>query len=248
MTFSCKYVLALALTLLLGHPALAQQNDWGLPDSPNGNLASALLDAINSPDSEVHRAFVNDHFVEAFKNQFPMDAHVMQFQQMHQDLAGASVNGVNLMMGTVAVLDLLMQTKHGAFLSLQIEMEQGATPLIAGLRVEESSEPASDQLVRALLETINSPDAEVHRAFIDEYFSPVFKDELPMESHLDQFRRLHEDLAGAETQGMEAMSHGGGTETVSILMENASGSQFNLTFDFQLTSPPRLFTLAAIPV
>ena len=239
-----KHLFLLLFGLLVWQSALAQSNKWGLPPSPNGKLASALLDAINESDAKVHQRFVEAYFAPAFKDEFPMEAHLGQFQQMHQDLAGAQLNGVNMMMGATAILDLMMTTEAEEYMSLKIEIEQGASPLVAGLRVEASEPPPTDIMVRALLAAINESDAEAHQRFVEAYFAPAFKDELPMDTHLNLLQQMHQELAGATMVEANAMSQGGSDETVTLTLETNAGERFTLTFDIQLSSPPRLITLS----
>ncbi len=244
-----RYLFLLLVSLLVWQNAAAQSEKWGLPPSPNGKLVSALLDAINETDTEIHRKFIESHFTPAFIKAMPMELHLNAFQQMHQDLAGTQVNGVEMMMGATARLKIQMETQAEDYFNLLVELATGNPPQIAGLHVEESLDgpPAGKQMVDAILDVINESDAEVHRKFIDTYFAPAFKHDLPMEKHLELLQQMHKDLAGATVEGVDAMSRGSSDETVTMALVTKAGARFTLTFDMQLSSPPRLITLNVAP-
>jgi len=244
---SFKFLILLFAGLLIGQNASAQSNKWGLPPSPNGKLISSFLDAVNDSDADVHRSFIEKNFAPDFLGQLPMEEHLSFFQQMNRALVGAQVTGVDMRMGVSAnpTLNVLMKSPDEIYWDLKIEVLQGDALQIAGLGLEESADgpPPAEELIEALMAAINTSDSEVHRKFIEQYFAPAFKNELPMETHLEQFQQMHEDLADAELNGVEVMSQGGSDETVTMVMETTAGATFNVTFDMQATSPPRLITL-----
>lgn len=239
----------LLATLFVWQNAVAQPEKWGLPPSPNGKLTAALLDAINESNADVHREFITAHFTPEFRDARPMHVHLGQFQQMHEDLAGAQVNGVDMMMGAMPMLMISMKTRAAEYMKLEVSIEQTDPPRIADLSVDVSQDgpPPAELMVEALIEAISKSDEASHRQFIETYFSPAFKDDLPMETHLELLQRMHKDLAGADVAEVNAMSRGASDETVTILMVSKAGNRFNVTFDVQLSSPPRLITLNMKP-
>lgn len=245
MTF-CKHLLLLLAGLLVWQGALAQSNKWGLPPSPNGKLAAALLDAIHEEDPALHQAFIEAHYTPEFKAFRSMEKHLEHFQQMHRQLGGAEVHGIDMRMGARAMLDLAMQNEAGEYLKLKLELEQGSPPRIAGLRVEASEEgpPPVKGLIDALMAAISDADADVHRRFVEDHFAPAFKNDLPMERHLELLQQMHQALAGAQVGDVNVMSRGGSDETVNMVLKTEAGAKYTVTFDVQLSSPPRLLTLS----
>ncbi len=55
---------------------------WGLPDSPGGRALGAFLDAVTQSDTAILAAYVRRHFAEGFLNDFGVDGHVDQLQQI----------------------------------------------------------------------------------------------------------------------------------------------------------------------
>ena len=247
-----KHVLLLFAGFLVMESAFAQPDKWGLPDSPNGTLIAALLDAVNESDASAHRIFIESNFTSDFQNAMPMENHLQQFQQMHEDLAGGQVNGVDMRMmpDGARTLMVVLVTPEDEYWNLSLDVQSADSPKIAGMSVELSPDgpPPVERVIRTLMATINDSDPETHRTFIETYFSPAFKDEFTMDAHLQQFQQLHQDLAGANPLSVEAMSQGGTDETISMLLETDSGSRFKLEFDVQTTStPPRLISLSVQP-
>ncbi|MBX2820723.1 MAG: hypothetical protein KTR29_13610 [Rhodothermaceae bacterium] len=244
-----KHLLLLVAGFFVIESAFAQPDKWGLPSSPNGTLIAALLDAVNDSDASAHRTFIESHFTSEFQNAMPMENHLEQFQRMHEDLTGGEVNGVDMRMtpdGSRTLMVVLV-TPEDEYWNLSLDVQSADPPKIAGMNVEMSPDgpPPVERVIRTLMETINDSDPEAHRTFIETYYSPAFKNDFPMEEHLQQFQQLHKDLAGANPLSVEAMSQGGTDETISMLMETESGSRFKLEFDLQTTTtPPRLISLS----
>lgn len=66
---------------------------WGLPDSPTGRAADALLRIICQADTEAHRRFIETQLAPAFRDQFSMEQHLEVFQMLHQDLGTPELMG-----------------------------------------------------------------------------------------------------------------------------------------------------------
>lgn len=232
--------------IVVAQDGQSQTEKWGLPPSPNGKVIAALMNAVNESDAAVHQKFIETHFTPAFINAMPMEVHLDAFQQMHEDLAGGEINGIDMMMGATAKLKMIIRVSEDSYYNMSVDLEQGDSPKVAGLSVGESEDgpPPTEHMLEALLnEAINKSSADDHRKFIESYFSPAFKDDLPMDEHLALLKQMNKDLAGAEVLGVDAMSRGGSDETVNIEMRTKSGDRYRVTFDMQASSPPRLITL-----
>ncbi len=116
-------------------PATGGGKDWGLPDSPTGRAASAFLDVVGQADADVYRKFVQERFTPAFRDAFPMEAHLDQFRRMHDDFGDFELFGVEKTGPDEARLKLLHRASGRRFV-VAMTIEAAPPHRIAGLDVE----------------------------------------------------------------------------------------------------------------
>jgi len=106
--------------------------NWGLPDSPTGQRAGAILDAINRRDLDFVKQFLKENMTQEFIDQFPMEEHLSVFNSIHKMMGGIEL--VQAEKTGEFTAEILVQSKEsGKQLRITFELESTAPNLIAGL-------------------------------------------------------------------------------------------------------------------
>ena len=75
-----------SITAMVFNDNSALRSKWGLPESPFGERAAVLLEAISRTDVEYTRALIDENFAEAFKSAFSVEKHIEQLEKMSESL------------------------------------------------------------------------------------------------------------------------------------------------------------------
>lgn len=113
-------VLVCAALCIPPEPAISQGPE--LPDTPVGRRAAELLDAIrHSDDADSIRQFFATNVAPAFRDAFPMSAHIGQFRRMHASLGSTTITEVRPRGEHTLALEV--QTSDGPMLELTVEVD-----------------------------------------------------------------------------------------------------------------------------
>lgn len=114
-------------------------------------------------------------------------------------------------------------------------------------RRELPSGPAGERLT-GLLEVINAGDDARMRAFINDTFTPAFRDCMPMKDHLDFFRRVRRASGGLEFYAIRtyAQPRRAG-ELVAILRQKLTGGWRGIMMQVESGPPHRIAGLTISP-
>jgi len=112
---------------------------WGLPDSPTGQRASAILDAINRQDLDYVKQFLKENMTQEFIDQFPMEEHLSVFQSIHKMMGKIELMGAKKT-GEFNAEILVQSIKNGTQLRITFELESTEPNLIAGLDFSEEKD------------------------------------------------------------------------------------------------------------
>lgn len=131
--------LAIFFSLLLLMPAAAAAQDAGpgkapgagLPDTPAGRRAAAFLRVIGREDEESIRQFFAEHVAPGFRDSFPMEEHIKQFQAMRRSMAAPEPAGFEEAEPGRAQLTV-RSGKSGNTYLVEFELERDAPRRIAG--------------------------------------------------------------------------------------------------------------------
>ncbi len=109
---------------------------WGLPDSPTGRRASAILDALNSQDLEKAKQFVEENLTPEFINHFSMEEHLSVFKQIFDAMGEIELLGAKKTSEFKA--ELLIQSKSsGKQLRIVFELDSEEPYRVSGLTFKE---------------------------------------------------------------------------------------------------------------
>ncbi len=112
---------------------------WGLPNSPTGRRASAILEAVNRQDLDHARQFIEESFTPSFVSQFSMEEHLSIFKKIHDDMGEIELLGAKKISESKA--ELLIQSKNsGRHLRIFFELEAKEPHRISGLSFKAESE------------------------------------------------------------------------------------------------------------
>ncbi|HMB89639.1 MAG TPA: serine hydrolase [Rhodothermales bacterium] len=111
--------------------------EWeGLPDSPVGQVAAALLTALCQSDKDVHRAFIETQLAPSFRDQFPMEDHLSIFSQMHASLGQATVVKVVEVSPHEAQV-VVRGLADGSLFTIMLEVDAVAPHQVIGVGIEQ---------------------------------------------------------------------------------------------------------------
>jgi len=116
-------------------PAGSSAARWGLPTSPAGQRAAALLDALASTDDSSRRAFAADGFAPSMITRRGADALAGLLERMHGDLGTFTLRGYRPTESGGIVVVLVPGEGPGP-MTIELEIEPGGTHRIGGLDVE----------------------------------------------------------------------------------------------------------------
>jgi len=112
---------------------------WGLPDSPTGLRASAILEAVNRQDLDYVKQFIKENLTPAFISQFPMEEHLSVFKGIHENMGEIELLGAKKT-GEFNAEILIQSKESGRQLRILFELEAKEPNLIAGLSFKEEKE------------------------------------------------------------------------------------------------------------
>lgn len=112
---------------------------WGLPNSPTGLRASAILEAINRQDLDYVKLFINENLTPAFISQFSIEEHLAVFKGIHDEMGEIELQGAKKTSEFEAEI-LIQSKKSGRQLRISFELEATEPNLIAGLSFKEEKE------------------------------------------------------------------------------------------------------------
>ncbi len=112
---------------------------WGIPDSPTGRRASAILEAINRQDLEYVKQFIKENLTPAFIGQFSMEEHLAVFKGIHDEMGEIELLGAKKT-GEFNAEILIQSKESGKQLRISFELEAKEPNLIAGLSFKEEKE------------------------------------------------------------------------------------------------------------
>ena len=112
--------------------------NWGLPDSPTGQRASAILEAINRQDLDYVKQFLKENCTPEFINQFPMEEHLSVFKSIHGMMGKIELMGAKKT-GEFNAEILVQSIESGTQLRITFELEATAPNLIVGLDFTEET-------------------------------------------------------------------------------------------------------------
>lgn len=121
-----KYVIITMISLFFaGLQSVTAQSKWGLPGSSTGKALEALLTLIDRGEEADIRQFVETKFAPSFLSQFPIKQHIEIFLQLHEELPGLDVGGVQKT-GPQSAQAILKSTQNNKQFKLVIEIEPEA--------------------------------------------------------------------------------------------------------------------------
>lgn len=112
---------------------------WGIPNSPTGRRASAILEAINRQDLDYVKQFIKENLTPAFIGQFSMEEHLAVFKGIHEDMGEIELLGAKKT-GEFEAEILIQSKESGRQLRISFELEAAEPNLIAGLSFKEEKE------------------------------------------------------------------------------------------------------------
>jgi len=185
-----------------------------LNNSEMGRRALALLEIYTTSDEQKTRAFIKQNFEPEYLKR-ATEQKLLKFIQQDQQGIGEANIGQIVKTGENS-LELIVQSKRtGEWWLITLEFEKqlphriskvgvvDTVPLIDTAIDNESENlnkkwglPDSNTGRRsaAILEAIDRMDESYARQFIKTNFAPGFLNEIPMEEHLSQFKKMHEDI------------------------------------------------------
>lgn len=113
--------------------------NWGLPHSPTGRRASAILEAVNRQDLDYTKQFIEENFTPSFASQFSMEEHLSIFTKIHADMGEIEVLGAKKTSEFTAEL-LIQSKKSERHLRIFFELDAKEPHRISGLSFKEESE------------------------------------------------------------------------------------------------------------
>lgn len=112
---------------------------WGLPNSPTGRRASAILEAVNRQDLDYARQFIEENLTPSFVSQFSMEEHLYIFKKIHDDMGEIELLGAKKTSEFKAEI-LIQSKKSGRQLRIFFELEAKEPNRISGLSFKEELE------------------------------------------------------------------------------------------------------------
>lgn len=156
-------------------PAAAQNAGPGkapskeLPDDPAGKRAAAFLRVIGREDEESIREFFAEHVAPGFRDAFPMEEHIKQFQLMRRSMAAPEVAGFEETEPGRAELTVRSGKSGGTYL-VQFDLERDAPHRIAGFGWRQADPAASAALS---FDSLDALDASLRKEAAENRFSGV---------------------------------------------------------------------------
>lgn len=137
-----KLALVGLLSLLLAQSLLAQNADVPkLPETQAGQRAAAYIQAFNSGDEQLMRAFITNNVAPAALQQRPVDARIAVYREMRANLQ--TITPRRVLAAREDDISLLAQAKTGEWLTLGFAFEPAPPHKLLGLRIEDSEAPAA---------------------------------------------------------------------------------------------------------
>ncbi len=152
-----KLALVGLLSLLLALPLLAQSADTPkLPDTQAGQRVAAYIQAFNSGDEQLMRAFITTNVAPSALQQRPVDARIEVYREMRADIGTLALRRV-LAAGADAIT-LSAQSRQGKWLTLGFAFEPAPPHKLLGLRIEEGEAPAANAAESSAPAVMSEPE------------------------------------------------------------------------------------------
>lgn len=129
------YKILIGLCVIGLQTCMAQENQWGLPDSPTGRAAAAFLKAVHGKDIDSTCAFIEEKFAPSFKAAFPLEEHLEQFQWMHENIGELELISAQKTSETSCKLTVRSKETSEQF-TAELLVEPDAPYLIASISVK----------------------------------------------------------------------------------------------------------------
>jgi len=91
---------------------------------------------------------------------------------------------------------------------------------------------AKDERIKALIATINSGDPDLVREFLETHCTASFKNAVPMDQHLDVFKRIFQDSGGMDIQDTRDSNSATNIQT-KVIAKGRSKGNWNIDLYFE---------------
>ncbi len=234
-------------------------DEANLDKTPVGRRAKAFLEILRTTDEAATRRFIQDNFAARILEKYTTE-DLLESLGRDQRTIGAVEVGRIVQSGTHE-LELTVTSKAtGTAWRLMIRVEAEPPHGIDGLGVEHGGpmppgpaaptgpppEGGTDwglpgsptgRAASAFLDAVSQADAAAHRTFVEERLTPDFRNAFPMDVHLEQLQRMHDDFGDFELFGVEKT---GPNEAKLMLLQRASGRRFVVTLAVEPQPPHRI--------
>ncbi len=231
-----------------------------LKNTEPGRRALALLEIYTIDDEQQTRAFIKHNFAPEFLERVT-EPKLIKFIQQDQQGIGQSNFGQAVKTGENSYELTVQSQQTGEWWLITLEFEKQGTYQISNIGVVDTVPPASSEIKEAsddlnakwglpksntghrsaqLLEAIDRMDQAYARQFIKNNFAPVFLNEFSMEEHLNQFKKMHEDIGKLELLG--AMKTGANSACLKVRSKE-SEKIFKIELDLEAKTPFRIVGL-----
>jgi CubicO group peptidase (beta-lactamase class C family) len=103
----------------------------GIPDSPRGRAATALVEALRDGSAEALEALVNDHFATGLRDGYPMSQHLEILGELSREVQSAT--NLNIRPTQQFAFELFVETAAGEATTYTVELETEPPHGIAGI-------------------------------------------------------------------------------------------------------------------
>ncbi len=137
-----KLALVGLLSMLPALMVLAQSAEAPkLPDTQAGLRVTAYVQAFNSGDEQLMRAFIANNVAPSALQQRPVDARIEVYREMRADIGSLTLRRV--LEAREDALTVAAQSKRGEWLTLGFAFEPAPPHKLLGLRIEQAEAPAA---------------------------------------------------------------------------------------------------------
>ncbi|MFL6207350.1 MAG: serine hydrolase domain-containing protein [Pyrinomonadaceae bacterium] len=219
-----KLALVGLLSLLTALPVMAQSADAPkLPETQAGQRVAAYIQAFNSGDEQLMRAFIAANVAPSALQQRPVDARIEVYREMRAEIGTLTLRRVSE--ARADAITIAAQSKQGELLTLGFVFEPAPPHKLLGLRIEQGEAP-----------TANAPESSV----------PAVMSEQEVLQSIEKY--LNERVAADEFSGTVLVAKQG--QPIWQRAYGLASKEYNvpnrLDTKFNLGSINKLFTQIAI--
>ena len=233
-----------------------------LKNSESGCRALALLDIYTIDDEQQTRSFIKKNFAPEFLARVT-EPKLLKFIQQDQDGIGISNVG-QIVKTSENSYELTVQSqKTGEWWLITLEFEKQAPHRISNIGIVDTVPPTRSEIEQGsddlnakwglpnsntghrsaqLLEAIDRMDEAYAHQFIETSFAPNFLNEFSMKEHLNQFKKMHQDIGKLELLG--AMKTGVNSARLKV-RSIESGKIFKIKLNLEANEPYRFMGIIA---